>query len=130
MPRRKYTRKGHTKRDVIKGRSIGREEGGVVIVRLATPVTPTEYIDPFYQTESWKQKRLYVLRRDNEVCQYCGLTGFQADHVVPRSAGGSDKVKNLVCCCARCNKLVGGRVFESFEAKKAWILEALDVLHR
>jgi hypothetical protein len=130
MPRRKYSRKMRGGSDPSKGRKIGREEGGFVIKQPATRTPPPSHIDPYYLTESWKQKRLYVVRRDDETCQHCGLRGFQADHVIPRSAGGSDKVKNLVCCCARCNKLVGGRVFESFEAKKAWILEALDVLHR
>lgn len=130
MPRRKYSRKMRGGSDPIKGRKIGREEGGVVIKQPATRSRHPEYIDPYYFTESWKQKRLYVLKRDDNTCQYCGLIGIQADHIIPRKKGGSDKVKNLVCCCVRCNKLVGNRVFESFEAKKAWILETLDVLHR
>ena len=86
-------------------------------------------MDPYYNTESWKQKRLYVCRRDGERCQYCGNIGaFMADHIIPRKRGGSDKVKNLVCCCGRCNKLAGNRVFDSFEEKKTWILSERDRL--
>ena len=55
------------------------------------------------------------------MCQYCGRYGMQGDHVIPRGKGGSDTLSNLVCCCARCNKLVGGRVFKSLQSKKAWV---------
>ena len=97
-----------------------------MIHSLTTQRKPAPEIDPYYSTESWKQKRLYVMRRDKGRCRYCGNIGaFMADHVIPRKKGGSDKVKNLVLCCGRCNKLAGNKVFASFDEKRQWIRENL-----
>ena len=65
----------------------------------------------------WAVKRRVVLDRDGWVCWLCGgelvdggtsddVIG-QADHVVPRSLGGSDDVGNLAACCRSCNLLKG-----------------------
>ncbi|HEY7530999.1 MAG TPA: HNH endonuclease [Gemmatimonadota bacterium] len=52
-----------------------------------------------------------VLRRDGHRCQYCGCTTgkMTADHVVPRSRGGAESWRNLVCACAACNRRKGNR---------------------
>lgn len=52
-----------------------------------------------------------VLRRDGHRCQYCGSTQgkMTADHVVPRSRGGAESWRNLVCACAACNRRKGNR---------------------
>jgi hypothetical protein len=84
---------------------------------------PSKYtFDPYYDTPEWRLLRAQVVSRDKRTCRYCGEVGHQADHVVPRSRGGADRMDNLVCCCARCNKTARASVFVSFEAKKAWVL--------
>lgn len=52
-----------------------------------------------------------VLRRDGHRCQYCGASHgkMTTDHVVPRSQGGAESWRNLVCACAPCNRRKGNR---------------------
>jgi 5-methylcytosine-specific restriction endonuclease McrA len=44
-----------------------------------------------------------------DACIYCGVKQseidevFHIDHIIARSAGGADKIENLICCCAKCN---------------------------
>ena len=57
----------------------------------------------------WKRQRLIVLRRDQNICAYCGDEATQVDHVIPRVDGGTDDLDNLVACCRRCNLLKGRR---------------------
>lgn len=42
----------------------------------------------------------------NGECAYCGSSAHKltADHVVPRSQGGSDAASNIVPACERCNE--------------------------
>lgn len=52
-----------------------------------------------------------ILRRDNNVCQYCGKRGpvMTTDHVIPRAMGGADSWENMVCACPECNARKGNR---------------------
>lgn len=50
-------------------------------------------------------------------CCYCGdgiatHKQMHVDHWIPTSKGGSHDVDNLVCSCARCNTVKGGRDIE------------------
>lgn len=78
--------------------------------------------DPYYDTTEWRILRFDVLIRDKHICQYCGDRAHQADHVIPRKAGGYDLPENLVAACSSCNRIAGNNRFPSFEEKKAWIL--------
>lgn len=80
-------------------------------------------IPAFYISQEWKQLRRDVVERDKGICQYCGDSGSQADHILARGQGGLDVLQNLVCCCADCNAIANGRRFDSFDAKKDWILQ-------
>jgi len=46
-----------------------------------------------------------ILKRDGYTCQYCGKNSqpMTIDHVIPKSFGGKDTWKNLVCACEKCN---------------------------
>lgn len=54
-----------------------------------------------------KRARFEVFKRDSFTCQYCGRTPpaviLHADHVRPKSDGGSDGSDNLVTACEGCN---------------------------
>jgi hypothetical protein len=58
----------------------------------------------------------YVLRRDGYVClmprdgHRCGAPATSADHIVPRSLGGSDEPDNLRAACLPCQLRQGGHL--------------------
>lgn len=51
--------------------------------------------------------RFDVFARDGFRCRYCGKgsqeTALHVDHVIPRAAGGTSDMENLVTSCAACN---------------------------
>jgi 5-methylcytosine-specific restriction endonuclease McrA len=47
--------------------------------------------------------RRAVFARDGWVCQYCGSTAENVDHVIPKSRGGEHSWENVVAACRRCN---------------------------
>lgn len=55
-----------------------------------------------------KRLRFLVFRRDGYCCQYCGKrppsVTLEVDHRIPRCAGGSDSLDNLVAACWDCNR--------------------------
>ncbi len=58
-----------------------------------------------------------LLHRKCPFCHYCGVymtfenghkeNAITADHVIPRSLGGSDHISNLIGVCSRCNAARG-----------------------
>lgn len=60
--------------------------------------------------------RFEVFKRDRFTCAYCGRTPpevlLQADHVVPRAAGGTDDITNLITSCQTCNQGKAARLLE------------------
>jgi len=55
-----------------------------------------------------KKLRFEVFKRDMFTCQYCGNTPpaivLEADHIIPKSKGGTDDIDNLMCSCFDCNR--------------------------
>ena len=53
--------------------------------------------------------RKQVYRRDGFACALCSdPRHLQIHHCIPRSAGGSNSVQNLVTLCANCHALAHG----------------------
>lgn len=53
-----------------------------------------------------KQHRKRQILRGAKKCVYCGNPDrfeFTVDHRLPLSRGGDNSMKNLCCCCIRCN---------------------------
>ena len=67
-----------------------------------------QYLFNLETTSSQEAKRLWrqkVKERWQYKCAYCGSgKNLTIDHVVPRSKGGTDFTKNVVCCCHDCNQ--------------------------
>jgi 5-methylcytosine-specific restriction endonuclease McrA len=59
--------------------------------------------------QRWKDQRKRVLKRDDYICQYCGGTATQVDHVIPRKSGGGHEMENLLSSCAPCNQRKGSK---------------------
>lgn len=57
-----------------------------------------------------RRKAWLIFQRDDFRCIYCGKSSvedqvkLEAEHVVPRSAGGQDVAGNLVTSCRECNR--------------------------
>ncbi len=74
------------------------------------------------------QLRSYVFHRDGRICAYCGRKDakrYEMDHIVPKSAGGSDRVANLVVSCHDCNARKGNLSVEEYLAEDPWRLAAV-----
>ena len=70
------------------------------------PVVRTRFSEDRPQLPRWLRR--LVLRRDGWRCLWCGISftesRLQVDHVIPWSAGGSDRTDNLRALCEPCNR--------------------------
>ena len=70
--------------------------------------TTNQYLFNLKTTSSQEAKRLWrrkIKEKWDYECAYCGSEkNLTMDHVVPRSKGGVDFTKNVVCCCHDCNQ--------------------------
>ena len=86
-----------------------RDDGGMEAVPFLE-VTMKEYDDREKDPYTNKEKKCKLLERDGSVCQGCGFEQqderyFELDHKEPRSAGGSNLLRNRILLCSPCNKL-------------------------
>lgn len=51
----------------------------------------------------WRKIAAAVLERDSYRCHWCGGSADTADHVIPKAAGGTDQLANVVAACRPCN---------------------------
>lgn len=60
--------------------------------------------------------REYLLEKWHRTCAYCGVQNvpLQVEHIVPRVAGGSNRVSNLTLACQPCNQKKGSRSINEF----------------
>ena len=74
---------------------------------------PTHPIRPFggpsVMPPGWAAAADGCLRRARFRCQLCGAKATDADHIVPRAAGGTDDPDNLQALCHRCHLAKTGR---------------------
>jgi|TARA_Y100001970_G_scaffold164447_1_gene200916 hypothetical protein len=70
--------------------------------------TPNHYLFNLETLSSSEARRLWrrkIKERWDYECAYCGSAkDLTIDHIVPRSKGGTDFTKNVVCCCHDCNQ--------------------------
>ena len=57
-----------------------------------------------------KKKRAVVHNEFDNTCVYCGKMSEEIDHIVPVSRGGTNKRKNLVASCKKCNRIKSDRL--------------------
>ena len=53
--------------------------------------------------------RNYLLEKHKRKCFYCGQTvsGFEVEHMLPKTRGGSNRIDNLTLSCHDCNETKG-----------------------
>ena len=70
--------------------------------------SPQAYVFNLETTSSAEAKRLWRRKIKEEwdyKCAYCGSDkDLTIDHITPRSKGGADVTKNVVCACHDCNQ--------------------------
>ncbi len=64
--------------------------------------------------------REYLLEKWNRQCAYCGAKNvpLEIDHIIPKSAGGSNRISNLTLACHSCNQKKGNHSIEEFIKNK------------
>ena len=71
------------------------------------------YIDIRKRRRESGKQRFRIFVRDRFRCQYCckrfQVADLTLDHIIPRSAGGSDDPENLAAACIPCNQRKGAR---------------------
>lgn len=67
------------------------------------------------------QKTYYVpsldsqkIVKDSKFCVYCGCKAQTADHLTPKSRGGSDGYANLAPACYSCNQEKGNMTYDEY----------------
>jgi len=64
-------------------------------------------------SEARRKWRQLIKEKWNYECAYCGSDKvLTLDHIVPRSKGGADITRNVVCCCHSCNQSKGHNHWE------------------
>ena len=72
---------------------------------LSTPHHYLFYLETLSSSEAKRLWRRKIKQRWDYECAYCGSDkDLTIDHIVPRSKGGNDFTKNVVCCCHDCNQ--------------------------
>jgi len=94
---------------IVEALTTDEDDGGYILARLISEV--------FYDFQLLT-KRKRILKREhsklewetklieyNFCCAYCGERSvtLEKDHVIPVSKGGTDKIKNIVPACRKCN---------------------------
>jgi 5-methylcytosine-specific restriction endonuclease McrA len=79
-----------------------------LVIELPVSVALREYVHIPYKSCN-RVTRDGVLRRDRNICAYCGGRADTVDHVLPRCRGGGDTWFNLVAACQSCNGFKGDR---------------------
>ena len=76
-------------------------------LKVPSVILLNEYIKV---SKSVKYSKENILLRDEYICQYCGISGFNnkaveltMDHVIPRSNEGKTNWSNVVTACYNCN---------------------------
>jgi hypothetical protein len=80
--------------------------------------------------------RFLIHMRDNWICRWCGFIQdparpsqhiyLQADHIVPWSAGGSDRSDNLRSLCNLCNERRSNHITDMDHARARPVVAACD----
>ena len=75
---------------------------------MQVPHSTQHYLFNFHTTSPGEAKRMWrqkIKDKWDNQCAYCGSDEhLTIDHVVPRSKGGTDFTRNVVCACHECNQ--------------------------
>lgn len=61
--------------------------------------------------KEFQRCRSELWRKKGHICAYCGAEATQLHHIIPRAAGGDNRLGNLVPLCQRCHFLAHSKAF-------------------
>lgn len=115
--------------DGKKGFPIPTVGGLIYAARKAGIITPEEADEAYKKRKASTRRQRYhahrgvnadghislearqiVVKRDGEMCQYCGAPGTAVDHIQPVSRGGTGDTWNLTLACKACNSSKGDKL--------------------
>ncbi len=70
-----------------------------------------------YQNGTLKDTKLrkYIFKKYDNQCGYCGSKdNLEIEHIVPKSKGGTNSVKNITLSCRKCNELKSNMSLKQF----------------
>ena len=72
-----------------------------------------------YQNGNLKDRKLrnFIFQKYNHSCVYCGDRGEEIEHIIPRSKGGTNSIRNLTLSCRKCNIEKGNLSLKAFGKK-------------
>ncbi len=84
-----------------------------------------------YDNLSLDLNRRNILLRDENICQYCGISKvpLTIDHILPKGKGGSDSWENLATACKPCNQKKGDRTPDEASMQLSRIPKRPNRLH-
>ncbi len=75
---------------------------------MQVPHSPQHYLFNLHTTSPGEAKRMWrqkIKDKWDNQCAYCGSDkNLTIDHITPRSKGGTDFTKNVLCACQECNQ--------------------------
>lgn len=78
-------------------------------------------------------ERLIKWMKATPQCEYCGLAisieDYSADHIIPRSKGGADSIKNIHLIDKGCNQMKGNLTDEEFKVLMKFLLAHPSIYH-
>jgi len=72
-----------------------------------------------YQNGNLKDTKLrdFIFKKYNYSCVYCEDRGEEIEHIIPKSKGGTNSVRNLTLSCRKCNIEKGNLSLDAFGKK-------------
>ena len=96
----------------------GKEYSNRIHSRLMKDSTGKIFNDGAITIKNWTNKKKFKAKEGVFYCHYCqcqlAFEELTADHVIPRSKGGTNNIENLVPSCKKCNLKKGAKNYDEF----------------
>ncbi len=96
------------------GDKPSRKSASILAKNSYKNITGKEYFNPIETMNNFYAQ----IGISDRICCYCEqdltMVGMTSEHIVPRSMGGTNLPKNLLCACGNCNGLRGSKTFFEF----------------
>lgn len=74
--------------------------------------------------KKWQMVREMIHARDHHHCRICGNKAEEVHHILPRSYGGTNNPRNLICVCSLCHQQIHmcleGYISQAVEQSVSW----------